>query len=49
MKQVTVMFIMVIVALLPIWPYSQGWGYASSGGVFLLGSIIMALRALRAI
>ena len=43
MKQVTVMFLVVIVALLPIWPYSQGWGYYPSSTVGLVLVVIIVL------
>jgi hypothetical protein len=49
MKQVIFGFIVIIVALLPVWPYSHGWGYASSLWVCLLGFVILALHRLRAI
>lgn len=42
-------FPVVIVALLPFWPYSHNWGYAPSGWAGLLGLVLLALRLLRAI
>jgi len=49
MKRIIFTFIVVIAVLLPIWPYSQIWGFPPSLGVFTLGLILMALRLCRAI
>lgn len=48
-KLVIILFIAVVVGLLPVWPYSLTWGFASSGWILLLGFVIMALRTFRAI
>jgi hypothetical protein len=33
-----ILLILLLVAALPTWPYSAGWGYYSSGGLGLLRS-----------
>jgi hypothetical protein len=40
-----VILVVVLLAVLPSWPYSSGWGYYPSGilGLILLVLIIMAL------
>ncbi|MDI9819916.1 MULTISPECIES: DUF3309 family protein [unclassified Legionella] len=38
-----VLLIVILVALLPSWPYSRGWGYYPSGGVGLLLLILIIL------
>jgi hypothetical protein len=32
-----------VLALLPAWPYSSGWGYFPSGGALLLLLIILVV------
>ena len=42
----TLLLIILIIALLasvPAWPYSRGWGYYPSGGIGLLLVIIIVL------
>lgn len=36
----TIVLIILLVGLLPTWPYSSGWGYYPSGGVALLVILI---------
>jgi hypothetical protein len=38
-----IVLIIVLVGLLPTWPYSSGWGYYPSGGVGLVLLIILIL------
>jgi hypothetical protein len=38
-----VIFIILILAALPTWPYSAGWGYYPSGGVGLLLVVVLIL------
>jgi len=40
-----IILILLLVGVLPAWPYSSGWGYWPSGGLglFLLILIILAL------
>jgi hypothetical protein len=40
-----VVLILLLLGLLPSWPYSQGWGYAPSGtvGTVLLVVLILVL------
>lgn len=43
---ILVVFI-VLLALLPTWPYSQGWGYYPSGGVGILLLILVIILLTR--
>ena len=38
-----IVLIIVIIGLLPAWPYSSGWGYYPSGG---LGTVLLILLIL---
>jgi hypothetical protein len=38
-----VILIVLLVGLLPTWPYSAGWGYYPSGGLGLLVLILVIL------
>jgi hypothetical protein len=38
-----IILIVVLLAVLPTWPYSSGWGYYPSGGVGLLVIILLIL------
>jgi hypothetical protein len=38
-----IILILVLVASLPTWPYSRGWGYAPSG---VLGLVVIVLLIL---
>ena len=40
-----ILLVVVLLAVLPTWPYSAGWGYYPSGllGLILIALIIMAL------
>jgi hypothetical protein len=42
-----IVLIIVLLAALPTWPYSTGWGYYPSGGLGLLVIIIIILILLR--
>lgn len=39
--------IIVLLAVLPTWPYSSGWGYYPSGGVGLILIIVLILLLTR--
>jgi len=41
-----IILILLVVGLLPAWPYSSGWGYYPSGGVGLLLVILIVLLLL---
>lgn len=41
-----VVLVILLVGLLPAWPYSAGWGYYPVGGVGLLLMIVIALLLL---
>ncbi len=38
-----VLLIVILVGLLPTWPYSSGWGYYPSGGTGLVLLILIIL------
>jgi hypothetical protein len=38
-----IIVIVVLLAVLPAWPYSAGWGYYPSGGMGLLLIIVVVL------
>jgi Protein of unknown function (DUF3309) len=38
-----VVLIVVLLAVLPTWPYSTGWGYYPSGGLGLVVLIVIVL------
>lgn len=42
-----IVLIIVLLALLPTWPYSSGWGYYPSGGVGLVLIILIILLLTR--
>ena len=41
-----VLMVLLLVALLPAWPYSNGWGYYPSGGFGLLLIVVVLLLLL---
>lgn len=48
MNLVTLLILIIILlAVLPTWPYSQGWGYYPTGGVGLLLIILIILLLTR--
>jgi hypothetical protein len=38
-----IILVVLVLALLPSWPYSRGWGYYPSGGLVLLIVLILLL------
>jgi hypothetical protein len=38
-----IILVVLVVALLPSWPYSRGWGYYPSGGLGLVLLIVLIL------
>jgi len=38
-----VLLVLLLIGLLPTWPYSVGWGYYPSGGLGLLLVILIVL------
>jgi len=38
-----IVLVSLLVALLPTWPYSSGWGYYPSGGAGLVVAIVVIL------
>ena len=41
-----IVLIILLLAVLPAWPYSVGWGYYPSGGVGMLLLIVVILLVL---
>jgi len=42
-----ILLIVILLAVLPTWPYSSGWGYYPSGGIGLLVIILIILLLTR--
>lgn len=42
-----IVLIVVLLGVLPTWPYSSGWGYYPSGGVGLILLILLIVLLLR--
>ena len=42
-----VLIVLLVVGLLPTWPYSSGWGYYPSGGVGLILVILLIVMLTR--
>jgi Protein of unknown function (DUF3309) len=40
---VLIILVLLLIAALPTWPYSSGWGYYPSGGLGLVLVIILVL------
>ena len=38
-----IVLILVLISVLPTWPYSSGWGYYPSGGIGLVLVILLVL------
>jgi len=43
---VTVILVILVIAALPAWPYSAGWGYYPTGGLGLVLLIVLILALL---
>ena len=43
----TLLLVLLLLGLLPTWPYSTGWGYYPSGGLGLLLLIVLVLALTR--
>lgn len=43
----TIILVVVLLAVLPTWPYSRGWGYYPSGGIGVILVVLLALWLLR--
>lgn len=39
--------VILLLAVLPSWPYSRGWGYYPSGGIGLILVVLIALWLMR--
>lgn len=44
---VLILLVVVLLAVLPTWPYSSGWGYYPSGGVGLILIILLIVLLAR--
>lgn len=38
-----VLVVLLLVGALPLWPYSRDWGYAPTGGLGVIGVILIVL------
>src|SRR5258706_13787030 len=43
---ILIILVLVLVGALPTWPHSSGWGYGPSGGLGLIGVILLILVVL---
>lgn len=43
MELILLLLLVIVLAALPTWPYSRGWGYYPSGGVGLVLLIVLVL------
>ena len=43
---VTIILVILVIAALPAWPYSAGWGYYPTGGLGLVLLIVLILALL---
>jgi len=43
---VTIILVILVIAALPAWPYSAGWGYYPTGGLGLILLIVIILALL---
>lgn len=41
-----VLLVLLLIGLLPAWPYSAGWGYYPSGGLGLILIVVVVVLAL---
>jgi Protein of unknown function (DUF3309) len=44
-----ILLIILLIAILPSWPYSRGWGYFPSGTLGLILVIVLVLVLMRGI
>ena len=42
-----IILVILLIGLLPTWPYSSGWGYYPVGGVGLLLAILIAILIIK--
>jgi len=42
-----IILVVLLLAVLPTWPYSRGWGYYPSGGIGLIVVVLLVLYLLR--
>lgn len=43
---ILLLLVIVLLAVMPTWPYSRGWGYYPSGGLGLIVAIVVILYLL---
>lgn len=44
-----ILLVIILLALLPTWPYSSGWGYYPSGGIGLVLLILIIVLLTRGV
>ena len=42
-----IILILILIGVLPTWPYSSGWGYYPTGGIGILLIIVIIILLLR--
>lgn len=45
---IIVLLVILLIGVLPTWPYSHAWGYYPMGGVGLLLAIVIAVLLIKA-
>ena len=43
MLETVLLIVLVLLGMLPVWPYSRGWGIAPSAGLGLVVVVLLAL------
>jgi hypothetical protein len=43
---IIILLVLLLIGLLPTWPYSSGWGYIPSGGIGLLLVVVVLVLLL---
>ena len=43
---VMIMFVLAVIATLPFWPYSRGWGFGTSSALGLVTTVVLINAAL---
>ena len=43
LKILLIILVLILIGVLPAWPYSSGWGYYPSGGIGVVVVVLMVL------
>jgi hypothetical protein len=49
MTIVLIILVLMLLGVIPTWPYSRGWGYYPSGGLGLILLILLILMLLKVV